>query len=230
MAKSPGAAISLRAFKKGCEAYWKREPRDAMYRIAARVVKDSWGNAGDTADGLGVILLTWNQAAYRYGIFDFVALEDFLKSHRGTLEHYRGRSIKSFNSNHDAEKIKALFAEALAALKSTRDGRKSPVAVAKTLHIIAPRFFPLWDGAIARGRSCRWYRSSAAASKYIAFMNDSQTIATSLEARYKQKQGKAGLPEARNLAAALSKQCGRSKTILKFLDEYFFAKYTGRWI
>ncbi|MCH7778222.1 MAG: hypothetical protein IH878_17085 [Gemmatimonadetes bacterium] len=147
-----------------------------------------------------------------------------------TLEHYRGRSIKSFNSKHDAEKIKALFAEALAALKITRINRKSPVAVAKTLHIIAPRFFPLWDGAIARGRSCRWYRSSAAASKYIAFMNDSQTIAASLEARYKQKQGRAGLPDARNLAAALSKQCGRSKTILKYLDEYFFAKYTGRWI
>ena len=76
MAKSPAADISLRAFTKGCEAYWKYEPRDAMYRIAARLVKDSWGNAGDTADGLGVILLTWNQALTtgRLGGQELVAL------------------------------------------------------------------------------------------------------------------------------------------------------------
>lgn len=177
-----------------------------------------------------MILLTWNQAAYRYGMFDFASLEDFLKSDRDTLEHYRGRSIRSFDSKHDAEKIKVLFAEALAALESTRKGRKSPVAVAKTLHIIAPRFFPIWDRAIAKGRSCHWYDSAHAASKYIAFMNDCQTIAASLEARYKQEQDSAGLPDARNLAAALSKRCGRSKTILKFLDEYFYARYTRDWI
>lgn len=230
MAKSPAEDISLLAFTEGCKAYWEREPRDAMYRIAARLVNDSWGNAGDTADGLGVILLTWNQALYRYDMFDFFALEDFLKSHRETLEHYRGRSIKLFDSKLHAEKIKALFAEALGALKTTRRGWKSPVAVVKTLHIIAPHFFPLWDRAIAKGRSCRWYDSSAAASKYIAFMNDSQTMAASLEARYKEEQDRAGLPDARNLAAALSTHCGRSKTILKFLDEYFYAKYTGGWI
>jgi len=230
MAKSPSSNITLSQFRKGCATYWKGEPRDAMYRIATRLVQDDWANPADIADALGVVLLTWNQAAYRYDKFDFAALEKFLRAERAALEVFRSRHIESFDPDTDAESIKALFNEALEALRTKRNKKRSPVAVAKTLHIIAPHFFPLWEGAIAKGRSCYWYRSAGAARKYLAFMKDAQDLATALETQYRQSPDKAGLPPAKNLAAALSRLCGRPKTFLKCLDEYLYAKHTGKWI
>lgn len=46
---------------------------------------------------------------------------------------------------------------------------KSPVAVAKALHLLAPHFFPLWDGRIAKSYKC-YYNVDNAAEKYIWFM------------------------------------------------------------
>lgn len=56
-------------FLKGCEEFEKHEKRDAMYKVATFLVFHFWGKPSDMADGLGVLLLTWNQAFYRYGIF-----------------------------------------------------------------------------------------------------------------------------------------------------------------
>ena len=63
-------------FQKGCDEYERREKRDSMYKVATFLVSHFWGKPNDVADGLGVLLLTWNQAFYRYGIFDFDKLEN----------------------------------------------------------------------------------------------------------------------------------------------------------
>ena len=47
-------------FARGYQAFQTREPRDAMYRIATFLVEHFWGQPRDMADGLGVLLLTWN--------------------------------------------------------------------------------------------------------------------------------------------------------------------------
>ena len=67
--------ISLSEFRRGYQAFQTHEARDAMYKIATFVVSQFWGRPADMADGLGVLLLTWNQAFYRYGSFDFDRLE-----------------------------------------------------------------------------------------------------------------------------------------------------------
>ena len=46
-------------------------------------------------------------------------------------------------------------------------GRKSPVAVAKALHLLAPNFFPLWDNKIAGAYGC--YFNNNSAEKYVSF-------------------------------------------------------------
>ena len=61
---------------KGIRAYETRDlTRDAMYRVAKEYLQESWGDPGKIADSLGVVLLTWNQPFYRFGVFSFAALE-----------------------------------------------------------------------------------------------------------------------------------------------------------
>jgi hypothetical protein len=79
------------------------------------------------------------------------------------------------------------------------------VAVAKTLHLLAPAFFPLWDDAIAKAYGC--YYSEAPAEAYIRFCRIIRGLATSLV-------GVVSGP----------------KTLLKQIDEYNYAKFTQEWI
>lgn len=218
--------ITLDKLAKGCAAFWKNESRDAMYRIAEKLVEEGWNKPAEVADGLGVVLLTWNNAAYRYGSFDFYELERFLKKNRGVLSAYRRRHIESFEPDADAGPVKALFDEALDALAYTEARRKTPVGAAKALHVLAPSFFPLWDQNIAKGCGCNWYGPDRAAAKYLAFMEQARATIARLEAQFSDGRKPDALPAARSLEASLSKKAGRSKTMLKFLDEYLYVIHT----
>jgi hypothetical protein len=222
-------AITLQDLLTGCRAYWANEPRDAMYRIASQLVEQNRGNAAEMADGLGVVLLTWNQAAYRYAPFEFARLESFLDEERDALEAFRERSIAMFDPLRDREAVLSIFSTMLSALRAT-NGRLSPVAVAKGLHVLAPDFFPIWDRKIADGLECMWEDSDAAGVNYLALMDLVRVETDALEAAYARRHGAEGFPDAPTLAESLSAIAGRSKKLLKFLDEYYYAKYTGRWI
>ena len=58
---------TVKEFRKGVAAFQKHEKRDAIYKIATFLVRNFWGQPAKMADSLGVLLLTWNQAFYRYG-------------------------------------------------------------------------------------------------------------------------------------------------------------------
>ena len=62
-------------FLNGVSQFKEHEPRDSMYKVATFLISHYWGSPSDMADGLGVLLLTWNQAFYRYGLFSFDELE-----------------------------------------------------------------------------------------------------------------------------------------------------------
>lgn len=111
----------------------------------------------------------------------------------------------------DEGTVKSLFAASLHALEIVEDkskGRRSPVGVAKTLHLLAPAFFPLWDLKIAIAYRCRY--SADPAGKYLAFMRMQQSIVSTLE----------------ETIESLSD----GKSPLKVLDEYNYAKFTKEWI
>jgi len=196
-------------FQAGCEEFQKRERRDAMYNVAMFLINHFWGKPKEMADALGVLLLTWNQAFYRYGSFDFDRLEQSIAHHLSQLEAFRKRSIFTF-SKRDDKQVPALFEAFLKALEIVSDnkmnGKQSPVAIAKALHLLAPDFFPLWDRAIAIAYGCHY--SNDPSDKYLAFCKKMKILAE-VARRY------VSYPE---------------KPLLKLIDEYNYARYTRRWI
>lgn len=196
-------------FERGYRAFQAREPRDAMYKTATFLVEHFWGKPRDMADGMGVLLLTWNQAFYRYGSFDFALLEEVLRANMPVIERLRPRPIESL-TQADEPAIEQLFMAFLDALR-IKEGKKkdckSPVAVAKALHLLAPGFLPLWDDKIARAYGC--YYSLQPAKKYVTFAYQMQAMGRELQG---------------NVPAG----CGR--TFLKIIDECNYAKYTKGWV
>jgi len=181
-----------------------------MYKVATFLVEHFWGNPSEMADGLGVLLLTWNQAHFRYGSFDFDELEQCIASNLDLLAGYRKRNILNY-SPADDQAITALFQQFLLALRIREGGRtgaKSPVA--KTLHLLAPDFFPLWDDKIARAYECNYSNSSQPAKKYLVFMGKMEQIAQALQESVDTKE--------------------TGKALLKLIDEYNYAKYTKDWV
>lgn len=276
-------------FIRGIKEFEQREKRDAMYKVATFLVSYFWGKPSDMADGLGVLLLTWNQAFYRYGIFDFDKLERCLADNLQRLKNFRLKHISSL-SDADEKEIGYLFDEFLKALqidmirfsdenkkkytrsnlvgllskfgikyknsddlgslydsikdnpriknavqfadKDTSNSRKnyivikisglqirerktlessglimrSPVAVTKALHLLAPNFFPLWDNKIAQAYECTYSKNPA--EKYVSFCKIMKMVA------YK----------VRNYTD------NQNKSIPKLIDEYNYSKYTQGWI
>ncbi|NSW83186.1 MAG: hypothetical protein HPY90_07910 [Syntrophothermus sp.] len=195
-------------FRKGCEEFKNHEKRDAMYKVATFLVSHFWGKPSDMADGLGVLLLTWNQAFYRYGLFDFDKLEKCLTDNLSRIENFRDRDIFTLSSS-DNDDIKHLFDDLLKALQidsGKAQGRRSPVAVAKALHLLAPKFFPLWDNKIAQAYGC--YYNENPAERYVKFCEIIKDIANEVKDYTSRSE----------------------KTLLKLIDEYNYSKYTYGWI
>ncbi|MCA9874223.1 MAG: hypothetical protein KC441_11230 [Anaerolineales bacterium] len=202
-------SISPQEIQEGYLAFQQRERRDAMYKTAVFLIDHFWGQPAEMADSLGVLLLTWNQAFYRYGLFDFDSLEACIVRNQHHLQQYRQRDILSYSPGEDTA-VAALFEEFLNALmicEGKKAGIGSPVAVAKALHLLAPGFFPLWDDKIARAYGC--YYGSRPADKYIVFLHKMKHIAAELQPYI------AAMP---------------GKTLLKLIDEYNYAKFTKKWI
>jgi len=197
---------SRQEFIKGYENYEKREGRDPIYRVARFLVTHYWGKPRDMADGLGTLLLVWNQAFYRYGHFDMDKLEKCISSNFRTFEKLKERSIFSL-CNADEPIIKKLFHQFLKALEihaGKSKGKRSPVAVSKALHLLAPNFFPLWDDKIAKGYFCRYSKNPA--EEYIRFCRIMKIFAEKVKGYTKRPD------------------------ILKVVDQFNYSKFTKGWI
>jgi hypothetical protein len=139
------------------------EPRNLFYLVAIELIDLSRRRATKVtmAQSLAVLLQTWNVSYYRFrGKFsaeDLTKIEALLKDHLVELEKCRERSIATLESS-ELKSLRALFGHFEAVL--------GPVGAAKTLHLLAREFFPLWDRAIAKA-----YRVKCNADGYIAFMN-----------------------------------------------------------
>ena len=201
-------APSRLEFVREIKKFVAGEPRDAMYSVAERLLKTDWGNPDLMADDIGVLLLTWNQAFYRYGEFDFDRLRKTLKRHLGELTVLRLRSISTL-SKSDERQVRSLFEDFLQALRiyeGKAKDRKTPVGTAKALHLLAPDFFPLWDQYIAAAYGCRY--ASDPARSYIRFC----TLMQGLVRHASQFRPPLPLAFRRNL--------------LKRTDEYNYAMFT----
>ena len=127
------------------QAFETNEPRDLFYRAATELVTLALDGKTSlsVAEALAVLLQTWNKMFYQYRRFDnqhFADIERLISDHHSIPIAFRQRSIEGLNQEDEGEvaRVFKAFEEVL-----------GPVGAAKCLHLLAPRFFPLWDRAIA---------------------------------------------------------------------------------
>ena len=116
------------------------------------------------AEAIAVLLQTWNKAYYRFHAFDqdhLGQIEDLISEHADDLETIRSRTIETC-SDDDLPKCTKLFDAFEAVL--------GPVGAAKTLHLLAPEFFPLWDRKIADAYGVALKKIGHNASRYWTLM------------------------------------------------------------
>jgi hypothetical protein len=118
---------------RGCRAYERHEPREAMYNVATFLLQHFWDRPAEMADSLGVLLLTWNQAFYRYGVFDFDKLEKCIMKNLQLLKKYRESNILNYKASDD-KPIQQLFREFLRALQ-IRKGKKNCARLLGSLEV-----------------------------------------------------------------------------------------------
>ncbi|MBC7249684.1 MAG: hypothetical protein H5T62_05310 [Anaerolineae bacterium] len=194
---------TLQDIEAARQAFEANEPRDLFYRAATELV--SLALEGKTslsvAEALAVLLQTWNKMFYQYRRFDdqhFADIEQLISEHYSILIAFRQRSIEEFD-REDGNEVKRIF--------QAFEEILGPVGAAKCLHLLASRFFPLWDRAIAAAYDLPLGKIGTNADRYYRFMR---------------------------IVKGQIQSLGGEKTIgrnpLKAIDEYNYCKYTKGWI
>ena len=197
------------------EKFLQLEPRDLMYKVSTRLIEDYWGNDEEVSDGIGVLLLTWNSGFYRFGKLNLDSVQDTLSKNKNTLIRFRPRNITTYHKEEKYE-IGNLYGQFLDSLGRTgklgskNEGKepRSPVSVAKALHLLCPKFFPLWDNKIADAYGCKWSSSEKSFDYYWEFL-----IITSEQVRKLESDRKSAF-QYPNLST------------LKLIDEYNYVHFT----
>jgi hypothetical protein len=203
--------VSLTQLERGCREFEAAEPRDSMYRVSRFLLQQWWGDSKKLVDALSVLLLTWNSAFYRYGAFDESLVEAWLNENSSAIVAFGKREIDSFGEA-DYSKVERLFLTFQRALGHADAKGESPVGTAKALHLLAPSFFPIWDGYIAEAYNCPFTNEFPQVA-YFVFCGRMREIAIGL-----QKE----LAETDFTMRAWLLQ----KPLLKRIDEYSYVTFT----
>lgn len=186
------------------ETFRAHESRDLFYRAATALVRLAKEGAVDltTGEAIAVLLRTWNRAYYQYhpnDTADYTLIEALIAKHADWLDSATQRTIQSL-SDADQQPLLAIFGDFEAAL--------GPVGAAKALHLLAPRFMPLWDRSIATEYVGQLGRAGTNGGRYLRFMRMCHEQCTA-----------AGVDDA-----------AVDGNILKALDEYNYCIFTKKWI
>lgn len=194
---------TLQDIKLARQVFEASEPRDLFYRAATELVSLALHSKTlSVAEALAVLLQTWNRVFYQFHRrFDeqhFADIERLIREHYSILIAFRQRSIEEFDQEEESE-VKHVF--------KAFEEILGPVGAAKCLHLLAPRFFPLWDRAIAEAYDLPLGRIGTNADRYCRFMR---------------------------IVKAQVQSLGGEQTIgrnpLKARDEYNYCKYTKGWM
>lgn len=196
-------AITVEQLRAAHEAFDENEPRDLFYRAAIELVDLALHGKTSLSvtEALAVLLQTWNMAFYRFHPFTkqhVCDIEQVFSADHVELGSFRQRSIDTFCEG-DVTSVKGIF--------DHFEGVLGPVGAAKSLHLLAPAFFPLWDRAIAKAYGIALQKAGTNAAAYIRLMMISKRQVESFG-------GEAAL--------------GRNP--LKAVDEYNYCKFTKKWI
>lgn len=203
ISQDTAASPTLEELARARDLFEANEPRDLFYRAATVLVELSFrGKSSLTlAEALAVLLQTWNRAFYQYRPFDaehFAYIECLLGQNLATLTDLRCRRITTF-CDQDESTVARLFDDFEEVLW--------PVGAAKSLHLLASQFFPIWDRSIARAYGLALGRHGTNAGRYVRFMS----ITKGQCERLGGSRDPGGNP-------------------LKAMDEYNYCKYTKGWM
>lgn len=140
-------ALDVARLRRAHKLFQQEEPRNLFYRAATFLVDRALEGQSELtlAESLAVLLQTWNAQFYRFrGGFrtsDLDALQGLLDSHLTAVLTYRLRRLEG-SLEAEAAELTTTF--------TSFERKLGPVGSAKTLHLLAPTFYPLWDRAIAR--------------------------------------------------------------------------------
>lgn len=193
----------------GVRAFETNEPRAGIYLEAVRQVSDNWGVATEMAAGVKRLLDVWHHAFYRFGNFELPLLRSCIERNTKALGMFRNRSISTL-ARTDHNEVDKVFEEFLDALRGGR--RRTPVGVAKALHVLAPEFFPLWDTDIALAYGSWWVYSEFGFLEYLPFC-------------WKMKR----LAEHVTVSGCV-RDLTPERSVLKVVDEYNYSRFTKKWV
>lgn len=196
-------APSIEDIEAARQAFETIEPRGLFYRAATELVTLALDGKTSlsVAEALAVLLQTWNKMFYQYRRFDsqhFADIERLISDHHSILIAFRQRSIESLKQEDESEIVRVFkaFEEVL-----------GPVGAAKCLHLLAPRFFPLWDRAIAEAYGLPLRQKGKNADRYYDFIRI-----------------------VRGQVQSLGGEQTIGRNPLKAIDEYNYCKYTKGWM
>jgi len=194
---------SSEELKKAKEVFRKNEPRDLFYRLAVELV--DLAIKGKTkftiAEALSLLLQTWNMAYYRFHHFDikhYKKIEQLIENYRSEIMLFHKRTILSLDET-DKNAITKIFKVFELVLR--------PVGAAKSLHLLAPNFFPLWDREIAKVYGVTLKPTGKNGENYWNFMK----ICREQYKEFKENEISDDNP-------------------LKAIDEYNYCHFTKHWI
>ena len=189
---------------QSAKLYEEYEPRDLFYKVATELVELTLQERTSLTlvEALAVLLQTWNKEFYRYrNKFDqkhFRDIQELLNTNLDELKVYRSRKIQEYSDceNVTIEMIFNKFGLIL-----------GPVGASKMLHLLAPTFFPLWDGEISKFYGIYFKQKGSNGKYYSDFI---------------------GLVKRQIEFLGGEKAIGRNP--LKAIDEFNYCKCTKGWI
>lgn len=203
------------------------EVRDVFYKIAARLISKS-NSLDDKVDAILVILLTWNQAFYRYKPIDANHVETFsnvMREFERIFDLLKGKNLDNINLGQEIFENRDSTIADLPSYKDVIllifDGFLEvlgPTGASKAMHLINSKLFMMWDNAIRKHYSC-----STTSEDYIKFMENMQRIAKEIVRSYCEEFNCSREEAIENIC-----KIANGKTLPKLIDEYNYVRFTQR--
>lgn len=196
------ANLSSDLLTRAHKIFFEKEKRDVFYRAARILLSKAVNGQIDmsVADVLEILLQTWNRQYYRFHPWTnqhHSDIESLLNDYQKQITAISDKHILSCREGLSGDEgwIWMMFIRFKTVL--------GPVGAAKSLHLLAPAYFPLWDRTIAKGA----YHVPLNQTGYLTMM---RLIKTQL--------------------MNISQAHVQDITLLKLIDEYNYCRYTQSWI
>ncbi|MBA7637451.1 hypothetical protein ES703_45096 [subsurface metagenome] len=196
--------LSIKDLKRARKVFLKNEPRDLFYKVATELIELSIKEKTmvTLSESLAVLLQTWNRAYYQFRAFDnehFKKIDNLVEKYsQSIINNFRNRSILSLLES-EKDKICEIFGEFEEVL--------CPVGASKSLHLLAPKIFPIWDRTIVKAYGINMKSIDKNMGNYLNFKKISRKQCEEIEGI---------IPKENNL--------------LKYIGEYNYCHYTKNWI